>query len=316
VARTSDAPIVIGSNVSTLIDSLRLTGFKKESMLLDFVEGAWNIKVPRQATCLGHSAPADYLLESFFRDSDCVCWANRGGGKTLLGAIASALDSLFKGDCETKVLGGSGEQSLRMYRHLHSLFGDPYYHDNLYHYIDGDILATQASFLNRSSVQILTASSRSVRGPHPQKLKLDEVDEFESDIYQAALLIPISKKGIQASTHIYSTMHRPFGLMHEVVQGAAAKGYKVFKWCIFEVLERCVGRDCDGCELWEDCQGKAREASGYYSIEDAISKKRKVTPATWRSEMLCEIPSKENLIYQDFDPTIHIKDFDIDDFLP
>ena len=304
------------SNLVKLVKKFREEGFATGDQLIDFVEAAWGIRVPRRPVCPHHNAPAEYLVESFFGSSDCICWANRGGGKTLLGAITTALDAIFKVRCETKILGGSGEQSLRMYAHIKDLLGEAYTRDAWEPLVNGEVLQTKTGLINDSTIQILTASSRSVRGPHPQKLKLDEVDEFERPIYEASLLIPISKWDIPATTHIYSTMHKPYGLMQEIVQGAAGKGYKVFKWCVFDVLEKCVGRECEGCELWEDCQGRAREADGYYKIEDAISAKRKVSPTTWKAEMLCLIPSQEGLIYKEFDPTVHIQDFDLEEFLP
>ena len=126
-----------------------------------------------------------------------------------------------------------------------------------------------------------------MRGAHPQKLKLDEIDEFDDKIYEAAMLIPKTKKGIKASVQIYSTMHKTYGLMNRVITEAAQSGYKIYKWCVFDVMEKCVGRECsDDCELWEDCQGRASEADGFYSIEDAISEKRKVSRDTWLCEML------------------------------
>jgi len=147
---------------------------------------------------------------------------------------------------------------------------------------------------------------KSVRGPHPQKLRLDEVDEFDEKIYEAALLIPLSSDGIQASTHIFSTMHKSYGLMNRVIEEAAESGFRIFKWCILDVLERCFDRECEGCGLCEDCGGKARNASGFYRINDAIEHKRKVSKDTWNSEMLCYQPSREGLIYKEFDIALHV----------
>ena len=87
----------------------------------------------------------------------------------------------------------------------------------------GDMLAQRTVLGNLSNIQILTASSKSVRGAHPQKLKLDEIDEMDPRIYEAALSIPMSKRGHRASTHIYSTMHKTYGLMQSVVEEAPAR---------------------------------------------------------------------------------------------
>ncbi len=73
-----------------------------------------------------------------------------------------------------------------------------------------------------------------------------------------------------------------YGLMNRVIEEAAESGYRIFKWCVLDVLEKCVDRDCETCGLWEDCGGKARQASGFYRIDDAIDHKRKVSRETWR----------------------------------
>jgi len=284
------------------VEHHRAVGFADPEELLDFIDIFWDIRVPRAKVCPEHTPPAEYVVASFFEEIlDCVCWANRSGGKTLNGALVTWLDSVFKGNCETKILGGSGEQSLRMYEHIKGFITAPFQH-----LVEGETLRTRTHLVNGSNIQILTASTKSVRGPHPQKLKLDEVDEFEERIYEAALLIPKSAKGIRASVQIYSTMHKAYGLMNRVITEAAESGYRVFKWCVFDVMEKCVGRDCESCELWEDCEGRARQAEGFYPVEDAISAKRKVSRETWESEMLCRMPSQEGLIYKEFDLSIHV----------
>jgi hypothetical protein len=283
-------------------------GFKDARELLEFIEVYWKLRVPRAQVCPEHTPPAEYIVDSFFETvQDSVCWANRGGGKTLLGALSTWLDTVFKHDCATKILGGSLEQSKKMYHHLTG-GGDGWglVTEDFQYLLQGEMLSAQTALVNKSHINILTASSKSVRGPHPQKLKLDEVDEMDPEIYEAALLIPKSARGIKASVQIYSTMHRAYGLMNKVITDAVESGYKVYTWCVFDVMEKCVGRDCVTCELWEDCQGKAQHADGFYSIEDAISEKRKVSRDTWLCEMLCYQPSTEGLIYKEFDLSVHV----------
>ena len=283
-------------------------GFDDAAELLDFIEVYWKLRIPRAQVCPEHTPPAEYIADSFFETvQDSVCWANRGGGKTLLGALSTWLDTTFKSGCASKILGGSQEQSKRMYEHLTGE-GDGWglVTEDFQHLLRGEMLAQRTVLNNLSNIQILTASSKSVRGAHPQKIKLDEVDEMDPKIYEAALLAPQTKRGIKASVQIYSTMHRAYGLMNKVITDAVESGYKVYKWCVFDVMEKCVGRDCVACELWEDCQGKAKNADGFYSIEDAISEKRKVSQDTWNCEMLCLMPSQEGLIYREFDMSIHV----------
>jgi hypothetical protein len=289
-------------------------GFLDDEELLRFVESFFPDKsgnpfhIPRAQGCLTHTPPAQYICDSYFdRSPNAICWANRGGGKTLLGGLATWLDSMFKPGCSTQILGGSLEQSKKMYDHLDGKSdGWGLINANFRYLLKGEVQTQHASLTNLSTIHILTASPKSVRGTHPQKLKLDEVDEMDPTIYQAALSAPINRHGIKASLHIMSTMHKSYGLMQTVIDDAPMRGYKIYHWCILDILERCEGRECAPCELWDDCQGRAREADGYYPIELAITKKRQVSDQTWLSEYLCRIPSSEGLIYGDFDPSMFV----------
>ena len=88
-------------------------------------------------------------------------------------------------------------------------------------------------------------------------------------------------------------MHRPYGLMDQIVQRATANNVPVFRWCLWEVIERCPPqRQCHACPLWEDCRGVAKEADGYFPIDDAIAQEQRCDQETWETEMLCRRPSR------------------------
>ena len=111
-------------------------------------------------------------------------------------------------------------------------------------------------------------------------------------------------------------MHRPYGLMQQVVSSAPQLGTPVFKWCVWEVIERCTDRNCSRCPLSDDCQGKAKAANGYLKIDDCITQIRRASRAGWEAEMLCKRPSRENVVFAQFDPDSHIKSVDYDPNLP
>jgi hypothetical protein len=115
---------------------------------------------------------------------------------------------------------------------------------------------------------------------------------------------------------IISTMHRPYGLMQKIVSNAQKFGTPVFKWCVWEVIEKCTDRNCSQCPLWCDCQGKAKQAEGYLKIDDCITQMRRASRAGWESEMLCKRPSLENVVFDEFDPAIHVASIDYDPNLP
>src|SRR5438552_4677425 len=74
---------------------------------------------PPAPVCPHHNTPFDYLKRVYFEPAkDVVVWAPRGGGKTRMGAAATLLDLLHKPGVQVRILGGSLEQSRRMWEHL------------------------------------------------------------------------------------------------------------------------------------------------------------------------------------------------------
>jgi len=284
--------------------------------LHDYVKLFTGVNVPDRNMCEGHSAPLDYLCHAFFEEGgragrDAVVWANRGGGKTLLGAAATVLDCVFKPGCQVRILGGSLEQSRRMYEYLVELaaygYGDM---------LKGPVRRGRCAFINRSSVEVLTQSVRNVRGRHVHKLRCDELELFDKEVLSAARFVTRSDGGIGASMEMMSTMHRPYGAMHEEVQAAEAAGRRVFKWCLWEVIEKCEGRSCSQCALAGDCGGRAKEACGYLRIDDAVQQMQRSSRAAWEAEMLCTRPSVADAVFGDFDAGAHLGTVDYDANLP
>lgn len=113
-----------------------------------------------------------------------------------------------------------------------------------------------------------------------------------------------------------STMHRPHGLMQKIVSSAGELATPVFKWCLWEVIEKCTERNCSQCPLWVDCEGKAKRSEGYLKIDDCITAMRRASRAGWEAEMLCKRPSRENVVFDEFEPGEHIRGVDYDPNLP
>jgi len=93
-------------------------------------------------------------------------------------------------------------------------------------------------------------------------------------------------------------------------------GTPIFKWCVWEVIEKCIDRNCSQCPLCSDCQGKARRAIGYLKIDDCITQMRRASRAGWEAEMLCNRPSRRNVVFDEFDAAVHVKRVDFDPSLP
>jgi len=305
--------------VAGVYAELRRTRPQTKRDLKNYVKVFLGIDVPGKIICPDHQSPMDYLWHTF-RESkqqpravnhDSIVWANRAGGKTELAAVATLLDCLFKPNCQVRILGGSGEQAGRMYEYLAGFINHGYQP-----FLTGPVRKNKCHFVNGSAVEVLTQSATSVRGQHVQKLRCDELELFDDDVFAAAKFTTQSTAEITAGMELISTMHRPYGLMQKVVTSAPKLGTPVFKWCVWEVIEKCVDRSCSQCSLSEDCRGKAKAATGYLKIDDCITQMRRASRAGWEAEMLCTRPSRQNVVFGQFDPAVHVGTVDYDPNLP
>jgi hypothetical protein len=293
------------SKVDGVYSALRRVRPEGRRDLGNYVKVFLGIGVPDKKICGEHNSPMDYLWNSFSGDfaterrvnADAVVWANRGGGKTELAAIATLLDCVFKPSCQVRILAGSGEQAGRMYEYLTGFLNNGF--DEL---LAGPVLKGKCRFANGSAVEVLTQSTASVRGQHIQKLRCDEIELFDEKVFSAAKFTTHSKAGLTAGMEMISTMHRPYGLMQKIVSSAKRFGTPVFKWCMWEVIEKCTDRSCSQCSLLGDCQGKAKKANGYLKIDDCISAMRRA--------------SREHVVFDEFNPDVHVKSIDYDANLP
>ncbi len=307
-------------------DDSRWARPKSKAALHRWLQEVLGLTVPRSPLIAGHASPFDYLCFAFFEepptdaeainpetpdDRDCVVWANRGGGKTFLGAVATLLDLVFKPGIAVRILGGSLEQSSRMHAHLAALLDNP----ALSPLIEGRVTRKGVKLTNGSECQILAQSHTSVRGTRVQKLRCDEVELFDPEIWEAAQLVTMSKRCgdqlVRGSVEALSTMHKPHGLMFRIVKEAPESGRSVFRWGVVDVLEACSDKHrCDACSLQGECKGGAKQRgkdeAGHISIDDAKTLKSRVSKQTWEAEMLSLRPSRSDCVYPEFDPRTHV----------
>ncbi|MCA9271467.1 MAG: hypothetical protein KDA31_00325 [Phycisphaerales bacterium] len=274
------------------------------------------LTIPREAIVPGHSAPFEYLSHSFFEHDqprDALVWANRGGGKTFLGALATALDLAFKPEIEIRILAGSLEQAGRMHEHLRNFFS----REPFAKLVEGKMTDKRLRLTNGSRVELLAASQASVRGTRVQKLRCDEVDLFDPKIWEAAQLVTRSAQCgnvfVPGSVECISTMHQPFGMMSRLVKEAESGSRRLFNWGVVDVLERCGDErecttDAGDCELLPECDGsaKARAVPGHISVSDAITMKRRVALPVWNAEMLSLEPRRTDCVFPEFNESVHV----------
>lgn len=305
----------------------------------------------------GSCSPMDYLAHTFFEGctepssadrlpTDCVVWANRGGGKTFLGAVATMLDLLYKPGIQVRILAGSFQQAKRMHEHLGRLCRLPLVRAAL-----PRLTSRSLTLSNTSNVEVLAASETAIRGSRVQKLRCDEVDLFRQELWNAAQFTARSAHmpgpwgdTVRGSVDALSTMHVPLGMMWGIVSSArlrqdcpagntaAGSGGDepsltpasqisagptarrvLFRWGVLDVLERCPPqRECSTCPLLEDCSGRAKrterpdDPGGHVTIDDAITHKARIPLAQWQAEALCLRPSRSDAVFPEFDQRLHI----------
>ncbi|MDD4889775.1 MAG: hypothetical protein PHU85_07565 [Phycisphaerae bacterium] len=314
----------------------------------------FGLHLPRSSVCPNHCGPFDYVRDAYFDAfSDAVIWANRGGGKTTLGALVSVLDALYKPGIKIRILGGSLEQSRKMYDAAAGMVlrggalanclasgVDPHLGRRR------GITARTLRFANGSEIEILAQSERSVRGNRVQKMRCDEVELFDTDVWSSCQLVteskPIQGAGVggwglaensptpnpqsptphpppptpdpqpltpalaRGAVEAFSTFHRIGGLMADIVEQANERRSPVYRWCVLDVLERCPKeRSCAACPLAPECAGRARQADGFFRIDDAIAAKQRVSKELWESEMLCLRPTRRGAVFPTFSRERH-----------
>lgn len=279
---------------------------RNRAELARFVRRYLGLAMPAQALCPHHHSPLDYLVESFLAQRDLVVWANRGGGKTMMAAAATVLDMLFRGPIQARVLGGSFDQSSRLATYIREIL------DRQPELIKGRPTKQRIRLVTGGDIQMLAQSQRAVRGQHAQKIRCDELDLFDPDVWQAVQFATRSKGQARGSIEVLSTLHRGGGLMDRVVKaqtqgGSELAGYKLVRWCVWDVIERCPpSRVCRQCPLVEDCQGIARRGSGFFSIDDAIAIQARSSRSAWEAEMLCQGVNREAMVFPEFDRARHV----------
>ena len=216
------------------------------------------------------------------RDQVALWIASRGfGGKTFLLALLAAANAILF-ETDVIILGGSGQQSLRVVEHLHRLWAAGQ--------VPRAWLASEPS-LNKTTlawgntIQALTASQTAVRGAHPTRLLLDEIDEMKLSILEAAQGQPMDRDGVRAQTVMSSTHQHPDGTVTAMRRRAADLGWPVYEWCYRETLE----------------------PHGWLTEDQVVRKQAELSRTMWAVEYELQEPSAEG---RAIDPTAVERMFD------
>lgn len=193
------------------------------------VERLTGLRLADRAICPGHTAPLQALADAYFARSPMMVWhASRGfGGKSTMLAILGYLEMVLLG-AEISVLAGSGQQSQR----VHDAQAAFWRRDSApLELLVGEPTRYETKLTNGGRAAVLMASSRSVRGAHPSRLRLDEVDEINLDILDASLGQTMTQRGIATQTVMSSTHQYAAGTFTEILKRASERGWPVYRWC-------------------------------------------------------------------------------------
>ena len=240
-----------------------------DAALFSWLRDSLGVVVPERGCCDEHTAPAEAVARAYFacrgfvrsgkdkgRPIDpgsepvSVWLASRGfGGKSHLLAALALAEAATLG-AEVRVLGGSADQSENVVRYM-----DAWTARDRVAGLLADQYGGRSAGLTRSRVRLarggmvdaMAASSKAVRGPHPSRLRVDEADELDVRILDAALGQTMATAGVRAQTVISSTHHYHDGTMTEVLRRAEDNGWPVYRWCY-----RCTERSEANPTGWLD----------------------------------------------------------------
>src|SRR5690606_33747389 len=99
---------------------------------------------------------------------------------------------------------------------------------------------------NGGKLNTLTASTRSARGLHPTRLRMDEIDEMDQLVLDSALGQPMHQTNymgevVPPQTVMSSTHQYPDKAMSEMIRRAGQQGWPVYEWCYKESSNRVDG---------------------------------------------------------------------------
>lgn len=285
------------------------------------VGSLYGLRLPTEPVCRGHQSPAYMVAQLFYDRPAITLWhGSRGSGKSLGVGLANYLLGQYHPDFEAKILGGSQAQSEQIYRAMDVFRKNRPEADAI-----EEMLQTKAKFRSGATVEMLTASEKSVRGPHIPQLCLDEVDEIEPTVREGSYGMVMRKNDLKASVCMTSTWHRVAGPMADLVARAQAGEFPVGCFCMFDVLERCPPErsgthleKCPDCPIFRWCHAdrdehpsglpRAKRSSGHYDIDAFIQKARGVSARAFESDYLCMRPRASGMWFTDFDESVHVQE--------
>ena len=232
-------------------------------------------RIPRTKVCPDHDAPFDAFSTAYFnREPQILIRGSRGlAGKSRLIALLGLTYAAVRGS-DVNILGGSLNQS----NNIHQTIRDALEYKNAPTYLIKDQSQTMIRLYNGAKIQPLTASQKTVRGPHPPFLLLDEIDEMDPEILESAKGQPMPQSNylgeiVPAQTVMASTLQYADKAMAQEMKRFEEENLPIYNWCHME---------------------SSNPIDGWLDPDFIAQKKREVSAERWRVEYELGEPSIGN----------------------
>lgn len=219
-------------------------GPKNEEELWYLTQALWGHKIPRVKVCPDHDAPFDAFATAYFsREPQILIHGSRGlSGKSRTLSILGLTKAAVLGS-DVNILGGSLNQS----NNIHETMRDAWEYKYAPTYMVKDSSMTSVRLSNGAHIRPLTASQKTVRGPHPPTLLLDEIDEMDQLILDAALGQPMPQtnwqgENIAPQTTMSSTWQYPDKTFAEMYRRHQEQELPIYTWCIAGTITGVITR--------------------------------------------------------------------------
>lgn len=170
--------------------------------------------------------------------------------------------------------------------------------------VAGKLKAIETLGVDGSYFSSVNASTKQVRGKHPDDLISDETCETTDELVHAAL--PMVDSSQTPLVIMASTFHKIYGIFQETWDNADERGYLRIQWDIFDVCkpfpanfwEQDEIKNIAGIEkLKEHARGRTGDVEGWVPIENVIQAwKEKPTEDWFEVEYLGSRPSAAGLV--------------------
>jgi len=101
--------------------------------------------------------------------------------------------------------------------------------------------------------------------------------------------------------------------------------FKLYSWCLFEVIEKCTQASCDHCKravtrdrdgelesFYDICQGKAKRSDGFMLLNDVWQKFMLMDWEVFDAEWLGLRPGRSGQVFKEFLEDVHARRFPVD----